>query len=434
MAVTAPNASHHHTALGVKGDDFSKDEVAQPLVSIRQTGFEDGNSIETQTDEGHTGVSNLDMGSFRTKAESAPSWTDGIRFGQGIEDYLYLLLAHDTIDDYNNGTADVDGVYTHHFAMPSNTEEELPFATIYHGFSKTLTDGRIFNNAMLNEFEMTFNADDKPTVAPTFVSDYNIVNTQNPPRDFLADHLARTVMAPHTKVYIGPVGATEIWDGTGSSDGKMVSIDCFSEASWTVNNNAESQACHDDKFGENTKLMGQKEVTGTITMPWHESTKYFETEYEAYYKYGHIVSEEITQKQVWYEHEGGNITVIRDTDTLGTGEVLIGEVDVSGTTKYKVATGIPYKGLYQFPVVEVTNVTSPKSGSDAKELTWEWKGIEQPDQSYLIADLVSDLAALHIDTTASGSRKTRKDYYPPLKDGQSQDIPENQKFAPYKDQ
>lgn len=430
MAVTAPNASHHHTAMGIKGEDLTKAQVAQPLVSIRQTGFEDGNEISTETDEGHTGVSNLDMGSFRTKAESSPSWDDGIRFAQGIEDYLYLLLAHDDITAHTTS-----GLYNHHFAMPSNTEDELPFATIYHGFSKTLTDGRIFNNAMLNEFEMTFNADDKPTVSPTFVSDYNIVNTQNPPRDFLPDHLARTVMAPHTKVYIGPVGATEIWDGTGSSDGKMVSIDCFSEASWTVNNNAESQACHDDKFGENTKLMGQREVTGSITMPWHEATKYFETEYEAYEKYGHIVSEEITQKQVWYQHVGGNIHVIRDNNTLGTGETLIGEVTVNSTTKYEIATGVPYSGLYKFPVCEVTNVTSPKSGSDAKDLTFEWKGIEQPDQSYLIADLVSDLAALHIDDgTIDSSKNARSAWYPPLKDGQGQDIAANQKFAPYKDQ
>ena len=92
MAINAPNASHHHTALGIKGDELTKAQVAQPLVSIRQNSFEDGNEITTETDEGHTGVSNLDMGSYRTKAESAPSWEDGLRFGQGYEDYMYLLL------------------------------------------------------------------------------------------------------------------------------------------------------------------------------------------------------------------------------------------------------------------------------------------------------------------------------------------------------
>ena len=422
MAIQAPNASHHHTALGVKGEDLAKTKLAQPLVSIRQTGFEDGNEISTETDEGHTGVSNLDMGSFRTKAESAPSWEDGIRFSQGIEDYMYLLLAHDEITPGN-----AEGIFQHVFSMPSDADDELPFATIYHGFSKTETDGRIFNNAMLNEFEMTFSADDKPSVAPKFVSDYNIVNTINPPRDFLADHLSRTVMGPHTRVYIGPVGATEIYDGTGSSDGKMVSIDCFTEASWSVNNNAESQSCHDDNFGENTKLMGQREVTGSITMPWHDATKYFETEYEAYEKYGHLVSELITQKQIWYQHVGGDIIACRTSNTLGTGEKLIDTIVVNpGTeqeaTYYKISTGVPYSGIYKFPVSEVTSVTSTKSGSDAKELTFEWKGIEQPDQSYMTAELITDLEALHIDDVG----KDRSEYYP--------DTTDHPEFAPYANQ
>ena len=421
MAVQAPNASHHHTAMGIKGkdettgNDLEKSLLARPLVGIRQSGFEDGNEISTETDEGHTGVSNLDMGSFRTTAESAPTWEDGLRFNQGLEDYMYLLLAHDDIVPYTG----VSGVYTHTFEMPADTDDELPFATIYHGFSKTETDGRIFNNALLNEFEMTFSADDKPSLTPTFVSDYNIVNTINPPRDFLDDHLSRTVMAQHTKVYIGDISATTLQE--------MVSIDCFTEASWTVNNNAESQACHDDKFGENTKLMGAREVTGSITMPFHDGTKYFETEYEAYEKYGHIVSEMITQKQVWYQHVGGNIVVARNSNTLGTGEKLVGtEVINEGTeneeTIYKIATGLPYSGLYKFPVVEVTNVTSTKSGDEAKEITFEWKGIEQPSQSYMTAIMVTDLAECHIDDTGV----SRQSMYP--------DTTEYPEFAPFADQ
>ena len=416
MAVQAPNASHHHTAMGIKGAELDKKALAQALVSIRQTGFEDGNEISTETDEGHTGVSNLDMGSYRTSAESAPTWEDGLRFSQGYEDYLYLLLAHDDV------TTVSDGIYKHVMAMPADTDDELPLATIYHGFSKTETDGRIFNNAMLNEFEMTFNADDKPSVSPTFVSDYNIVNTINPPRDFLSDHLSRTVMAQHTKVYIGEVGATTLEE--------MTSIDCFSEASWTVNNNAESQACHDDKFGENTKLMGAREVTGSITMPWHDATKYFETEYETYEKYGHIVSELITQKQVWYQTIGGNITRTSTNNTVGSGEKIIKEVEDGGTTTYYIATGTQYQSLFKFPVVEVTNVTSTKSGSDAKDLTFEWKGIEQPSQSYMTAEFITDLSACHIDTTGIA----RNTMYPPLKDSENQDIEANQKFAPFADQ
>ena len=69
MAIQAPNASFHHTALGIKAAALEKAKLARPLVAIRQTSFEDGNEISTETDEGHTGVSNIDMGSYRTKAE-----------------------------------------------------------------------------------------------------------------------------------------------------------------------------------------------------------------------------------------------------------------------------------------------------------------------------------------------------------------------------
>lgn len=421
MAVNAPNASHHHTALGIKGANLTKAQLAHDCVAIRQTSFEDGNEITTETDEGHTGVSNLDMGSYRTKAESSPSWEDGLRYGQGFEDYFYLLLGADTIDD------SVTGVYTHTFAMDPTVDEELPLATIYHGFQKTLTDGRVFNNAMLNELEVTFNSDNKPTIKPTFVSDYNIVNTINPSRNFLDDHLARTVMAQHTQVYIGDVGATTLEE--------MSAIDCFTEASFTINNNAESQACHDDKFGENTKLMGAREVTGSIQMPWHDATKYFETEYEAYEKYGHIVSEQITQKQVWYRCKGGKIIRTSDSSTLGASETLLktiveNEGEENETTTYVIDTGVQFEALFKFPVVEATKVSSTKSGSEAKDLTFEWKNIEQPTQSYMTAIITTDLSACHIDNVGLA----RNAVYPPLKDSSNNDIAANQKFAPYKDQ
>lgn len=419
MAVNAPNASHHHTALGIKAKTLAKELLARPCVAIRQSGFEDGNEISTETDEGHTGVSNLDMGSYRTKAESSPNWEDGLRYSQGFEDYFYLLLGKDEIT-----SGDVEGIYMHEFSMPPDVDEELPVATIYHGFSKTETDGRVFNNAMLNELEVTFNSDNKPSIKPTFVSDYNIVNTINPSRNFLEDHLARTVMAQHTQVYIGPVGATEICNSSDDCEGKMIPIDCFTEASFTINNNAESQACHDDNFGENTKLMGARESTGSIQMPWHDATKYFETEYEAYEKYGHIVSEQITQKQVWYRCRGGNIIRTSESDSIETGEkiiktVVIDEGEETEKTIYYIATGVPYEALFKFPVVEVTNVTSTKSGNEAKDLTFEWKNIEQPSQSYMYANFTTDLPTCHIDSTG----QQRSAVYP-----NSTTYPE---FAPY---
>ena len=93
MADIAPNASWHFVMGGVKGNNVDAVKYAKPLVGIRQQSFEDGNEIETETDEGHTGVSNLNMGSYRTKAESSPNWEDKFRYGEFLED-IFLSLIH----------------------------------------------------------------------------------------------------------------------------------------------------------------------------------------------------------------------------------------------------------------------------------------------------------------------------------------------------
>lgn len=390
MASIAPNASWHYVMMGVKDRTLDEDKYASPLVSIRQTGFEDGNEIETETDEGHTGVSNLDMGSYRTTAESAPTWEDKFRYSEGLEDIFYLLLGNYT--KLAHGTT--EGVYDYHFELPADNTTELPVATIYNGFSKTETDARAFNNALLNELEVTFSADDAPTIAPTFVSDYNNFNLTNPTRSFLEEsHFAK---AAHTQVYVGHVGAT-------AEEMLQVPIDCFTEASLTINHNAESQSCHDDAFGKNTKIMGARETEGSITMPWVDGTKLFEPEYEAFNKYGHSVSEEITHKQIWFRCYGGDIIRVSTSNTLATGEKLVStkvqKVEGEDVTYYYISTGIPYETIIKCPDCELTSVTSPKSGDEAKDLTMEFKVLEKPEQSYITVDMVTDLADIHIDTT-----------------------------------
>ena len=391
MATIAPNASWHYVMMGIKDRTLDENLYASPLVSVRQTGFEDGNEIETETDEGHTGVSNLDMGSYRTTAESAPTWEDKFRYAEGLEDIFYLLLGNYTKTAHDS----VDGVYDYHFDLPADNTTELPVATIYNGFAKTETDARAFNNALLNELEINFSADDAPTISPTFVSDYNNFNLTNPTRSFLEEsHFAK---AAHTQVYVGHVGAT-------AEEMMQVPIDCFTEASLTINHNAESQSCHDDAFGKNTKIMGARETEGSITMPWVDGTKLFEPEYEAFNKYGHSVSEEITHKQIWFRCYGGDIIRVSTSNTLGTGEKLVStkvvnEGEDNEATYYYISTGIPYETLIICPDCELTNVTSPKSGDEAKDLTMEFKVLEKPEQSYLTVDMTTDLEALHIDTT-----------------------------------
>ena len=332
----APSGSYHYVGFGIKDALLDSSKYARCCVFTRQTDFEDGNEINTENDEGHTGVANLDMGSYRTTAESSPAWTDKLRYNEGFEEVFYQLLGTyevnpHTVDDGEGGTTTVTGVYDYNYSFPPVNANDLPLSTIYNGFAKTSTDARVWNNAILNEFTMNFSNEDAPTMDLTFVSDYNNFNLNNPTRTYAST--TNFVKTDQVKIYLGEVNATEqqMFANT---------VNCFIESSFTVNNNVETQSCVEEEFGKNSKFLGVRETTGSINMPWVDNTKLLEPEYEGADKLSHVVSTEITNKQVWYELTG---TKIGDTD-------------------------INYHTLIKFPEVEVTNVETPKSGSDAKDL------------------------------------------------------------------
>ena len=381
----APSGSFHYVGFGIKDHLLGSDKYAKCCVFTRQTDFEDGNEISTENDEGHTGVATLDMGSYRTTAESSPSWTDKLRYNEGFEEVFYQLLGNYTVNPYSKGNATVDGVFKYNYSFPPNSANDLPLSTIYNGFGKnaptdTQQDGRVWNNAILNEFTMNFSNEDAPTMDLTFISDYNNFNMISPNRTYSA--VTNFVKTDQVKIFLGEVGATAE---------QMLSnpVNCFIESSFTVNNNVESQSCVEEEFGKNSKFLGTRETTGSINMPWVDNTKLLETEYEGADKLAHIVSTEITHKQIWYQLTGTKI-VVNDT-----------------------VTDVPYSTLIKFPNCEITNVETPKSGSDAKDLTLEYKVLENPTSSFMDVELVSNLPNLRIDTT--GVNIT--DLYPPVASG-----------------
>lgn len=363
----APSGSFHYVGFGIKNSQLSSSKLARCCVFTRQTDFEDGNEISTENDEGHTGVANLDMGSYRTTAESSPSWTDKLRYNEGYEEVFYQLLGTyevtpHTADDGQGGSTTVSGVYDYTYSFPPVNANDLPLSTIYNGFAKTSTDARVWNNAILNEFTMNFSNENAPTMDLTFISDYNNFNLTNPTRTYSSK--TNFVKTDQVKIYLGEVGATE-------QEMLQNPVNCFIESSFTVNNNVETQACVEEEFGKNSKFLGTRETTGSINMPWVDNTKLLEPEYEGADKLSHIVSTDITYKQIWYQLTG----------------TKIGETDVN------------YSTLIKFPKAEVTKVETPKSGEDAKDLTLEYKVLEDPTQSFMTVDLVSNLQDLRIDDT-----------------------------------
>lgn len=371
----APSGSFHYVGFGIKDNLLSSSKLARCCVFTRQTDFEDGNEINTENDEGHTGVATIDMGSYRTTAESSPSWTDKLRYNEGFEEVFYQLLGTyevnpHTVDDGQGGSTAVSGVYDFSYSFPPENANDLPLSTIYNGFAKTTNDARIWNNAILNEFTMNFSNENAPTMDLTFISDYNNFNLTNPTRTYSAK--TNFVKTDQVKIYLGEVGATE-------QEMLENPVNCFIESSFTVNNNVETQSCVEEEFGKNSKFLGTRETTGSINMPWVDNTKLLEPEYEGADKLAHIVSTEITYKQIWYELTGTNIIV--------------------GTGDNATDTEVPYHTWIKFPQAEITKVETPKSGEDAKDLTMEYKVLENPTQSFMTVDLTTNLQDLRIDTT-----------------------------------
>ncbi|MCF0115996.1 MAG: carboxypeptidase regulatory-like domain-containing protein [Erysipelotrichaceae bacterium] len=359
----AYNASHHYVGMGIKGDALDEEKYAKYMVSMRTKDFESGNNIETETDEGHTGGANLNMGKYRTTAESEPAWTDKLRFKEGLEDIWLLLLGNyaknPTSSRFDYGTG-VEGVNHFYFDFPPIEAKEPPACTVYNGYAKTTDDARVFNNSFLSELEVTHSNEEAPTINPKFVSDYNDFNLANPTRNYLAQ--STFVKPKQVNIYYGDPELTleQLWEKK---------LGCFMESSYTFNKNYEQVPCQDNKFGRTSKYMGEWETTGSFKVPWNDKTRKLEPEYEGGTTISHSVTEEIIEKQIAYEY-------------IGT---IIGETEIN------------YKMIVHFPLIELTKAESPLSGNDVKDLTIEYDVPTKPEHSFVYVDLWTDLGDLHID-------------------------------------
>ena len=369
---TAPNASYHFWGFATKSDDLDKDTYAKYKVSVRGVDFESGNEIKSETDEGHTGTASLEMGETRSDASSEPEWEDNWRYNEGFEDYWYHLLGKYTKEEV------ATGVYHYIFFFPLNVDPldvdnptELPLATIYNGYAKTVDDARIFNNAMMNEIECNFKNDDDPTIHPKYVSDYNNFNMSNPTRHYAKK--TNFVRGRQVSILYGNVGL-EL--------NELAKLGCYLESSFSINNNLETQPCQEDEFGKNTKFMGARETEGSFKLPWTDKTRKLEPEYEGGNPKSHIVSEETVEKQIAYDAVGGKI----------------------GDSEYN------YRTLIHFPKIALTKAESPLSGDEAKDLTIEWKVLEEPEQSFMTVDVWTDLSDLHTDNEGCEFKDLKYDY------------------------
>lgn len=369
----APSLAYHYWLLGIKGRELTGE--ADPLVLVKGTEFEPEPEITFEDDEGHTGTATTIMSSYRSSAQSSPSYTDKTRYKEGWEDIWFLLLGSAdpiTKEIRKEAKTDAPNVYDYTFAVNSTAPEDPYFATIYNGFAKTEDDAFIYEDALLNEFELNFSNEEAMTYTATFASNYPAFNQQNPART-----IPKTTVfskPSDVSVYIAPFkdGGYESVDAIETAGAKY---GCYIEGSLTVNNNVENQPCASDDFGTSTKVIGNREAEFTLTLPWTNQTKKLQYQFMGGSDTATRVSFENDIKTVWIVCKSGKIKA------------------TGGTTD----TNYNYQTIIKIPQVNITVANSAQSGSDAKELELEGTIMENGTDSFIETVITTDLAALHID-------------------------------------
>ena len=362
----APNLSYHYWGLGITAPSY--DGEADPLVMVRGSEFNPEKEITQEDDEGHMGTATVRMSSYRTSATSNPSFTDKTRYKEGWEDMWYLLLGSD--DGSGNirksTVAEASGsnpaVYQYTFKVNVANPQDPLFATLYNGFAKTQHDAFKYENCLLNEFEITGSNEEAPTYTSTFAANFPKFNQQNPARVYPSTSVF--TKTSEVKIYIAPKGAY-----ADESALTNYMYPCFIEYGLNVNNNAETQPCSSDEFGTSTKVLGNREATFNVTVPWTEATKHLEYTYMGGDANATEVTAENDEKTVWLVFESGKI----------------------GSTNYN------YKTIIKIPEIVLTNADSPQSGTDAKQIELEGNIQENGSDSFIECVIVTDLAGLHID-------------------------------------
>ena len=359
MGQVAPNLSYHFWGMNIR--DFDSDvEPTTVGVFIRGSEFNHNKEIEMQDDEGHMGTATTKISTYRSKASASPSFTDRCRYKEGWEDiWLLLLGSGDHTDDYAiDKTTVTTGVYKYVFSVDVSQPNSPYFCMLYNGFGKGDDDNYKYEDCLLSEFELSGSNEDAPTYTSTFASNYPKFNQADISRTYPS--VTQFPKSADVKIYIAPKGTT---------DANMTNFEypCYQEWSLSVNNNIESVPCSGDDFGESTKVLGNREGTFSITLPWTEATKNLE-----------------------YKFMGGSndaTTVTTENDVKTVWIVMTGST-ISSTYKYQTTIKIPS--------IVMTAVDSPQSGSEAKTLQLEGNIEEDGTNSFITTEIQTDLSDLHI--------------------------------------
>jgi hypothetical protein len=358
--VYTPSLALHYLGIGIKRPDMVG--PVSPTVFPRYKDYDPSLKISTDKNQGHMGMDTIDISNDRNKAEANPSFEDTFRFGEGLEDFLFLLTG-----SYDTPAPAVVGALTakkYRFYLNSLAPVDLPRATILQGYNWKTAKAELYDDVVVNSMEFTLDRTDTPTFKADTVSNYPLFNQTEPTRVF--PPVEYRLKASQGKVYLAEVGdslatvkATEPLDYT----------KCTAE----FKNNVEASDAGD--YGKPKKDKKPFEGTVKITTAFTEALMNLEAEFNTGLETGTNVTEESVYKQVYIEFTGRKIETVSGADVRSMMGILI-------------------------PKLDLTDVSTPKAGDDAKDITIEGdimsNGISNP---YEIS-LISPLADLHFSETA----------------------------------
>lgn len=376
MTGEAPPLSLHFTSIGVNpipdGQTERVEGFVQPTLCIKRDNFDPQNKIDTDDDTAYTGQDTNLWAKDRVKAESQPTVSTRLRFDEGLEDFVFCFAGkHDTVVPAVTGatTAKKWKIY-----RDVTNPVDLPWMTVVDAFNWGDGSADAWINAFVNTLKFTMNADKAPTLESGLMSDYQLSNQDVPTRVFpTAEYKLK---ANQCAVYMGPAETTEA-----ALESDTYKFECYTEADFNPNNNIESKVCGGTKFGTTKKNRKPLTADGTIKMDYNETNKGLLAEFMTGSSAGTQVTEESLYKSLLFKYTGKKIET------------------VTGTPNVDVYSSF---AIY-LPKVELTDVTSPRSGDSTKDITINYSIVSnsQITASPLSFTIVSPCDAIHYGTVVT---------------------------------
>lgn len=321
------------------------DGPGKTTIGIKFSEFDDGLEFEEKEDTANIGGATTTIGYDRTGAPTNPTFTDALRWNEGLEHILYGLFGGQRVGTEISGT----GLYEYRLSNNGNYEE-LPLFTILKGFNMWNIMGpdgeepitpELFDNAQVNEVELKLSTDDTLSVSVTFVSDAPLSGVADADPTLVYKAKSSKIVKDHIKILMGDTDLTLE---------ELRSASCIKELTIKLSNNLEVSSCFGDKFGVNSS--DSTDFTGEISATSELNRTNFLTrrKHLTGKSDGVRVSQEIYEQQIAVLVDG---PFVLDSDNKPTSD--------------------RYGLLVHFPVINVTKAKPSQSGNDAGTFELEAK-------------------------------------------------------------